>query len=553
MSKASLLNEYLPQVELEKSLGNNLDKINWILSKLDPSDKPLFQNKKSLAKLHHALNVEKYSQLEFRQNLLLYAPRSKVEEFLSGIGEDDRLPIDEDAYRSHLAEVAAFEWGNNDKTRTFIEVFNYPEYLLPAEQKTYTLSEFISKNQRPYKPLKDYQSQIFFHSVKLLENPNQRFLIQMPTGSGKTRVAIELVTHFLNDIKDKQVLWLADRTELCEQAIDTFMEVWPHVAKKDLLVYRLWHSHELTAEIKSPSFIVSTYQKMRSMIKSDRFVLKPDLIIVDEAHHVLAPTYKKALEELVDAIHNQTRLVGLTATPGRGTKSEENRDLVDFFLKKIIEINSMDLGVIEFLQKKKVLAYAIHEPIYYTEIEYKLTASEWKQISVKLSEQMDVDYPVELVKKIAADQNRNLIITKKLLVLAEENRQVLFFSASVEQSKMLCGLMLAKGYTAAHVDGSTPINYRNDVVNKFKRGQIKFIFNYEIFATGFDAPNIDTVFIARPTSSIVLYSQMIGRGMRGPQIGGTEVFRLVEVIDKISTDNLHLDGAYSYFSEYWSE
>ena len=89
--------------------------------------------------------------------------------------------------------------------------------------------------------------------------------------------------------------------------------------------------------------------------------------------------------------------------------------------------------------------------------------------------------------------------------------------------------------------------YRRDVISKFKKGEIKFIFNYNVFSTGFDAPNIDVVFIARPTTSIILHQQMIGRGMRGPRMGGKEKFRLFRIVDILPDIEL----ADEYFSEIW--
>ena len=73
------------------------------------------------------------------------------------------------------------------------------------------------------------------------------------------------------------------------------------------------------------------------------------------------------------------------------------------------------------------------------------------------------------------------------------------------------------------------------------------VFNYGVFSTGFDAPNIDVVFIARPTKSIVLHQQMIGRGMRGPKMGGTSEFQLYRIVD----DMPEIDLADDYFTDIW--
>ena len=144
-----------------------------------------------------------------------------------------------------------------------------------------------------------------------------------------------------------------------------------------------------------------------------------------------------------------------------------------------------------------------------------------------------------------------MLITKKLLELTSQRKHILVFGANLKQSKLLCGILIALGYSAVYVDGDSPPNYRKDVVRKFKNGEIQFIFNFGVFTAGFDAPNIDAVVITRPTRSIVLYGQMIGRGMRGVEIGGTEEFQLVDVIDDIISEHCGLDNVYEYFSDYW--
>ena len=91
---------------------------------------------------------------------------------------------------------------------------------------------------------------------------------------------------------------------------------------------------------------------------------------------------------------------------------------------------------------------------------------------------------------------------------------------------------------------------RKNIIEKFVKGDLQVICNYELFSTGFDAPKIDTVFIARPTFSIVLYAQMIGRGLRGPEIGGSENCKIIDVKDNIRGFGNH-DSVYTYFDEYF--
>ena len=107
------------------------------------------------------------------------------------------------------------------------------------------------------------------------------------------------------------------------------------------------------------------------------------------------------------------------------------------------------------------------------------------------------------------------------------------------------------GIRAAHVDGEIPKGRRGAIINEFRKNKIQILCNYGVLSTGFDAPKIDVVFISRPTASVVLYSQMIGRGLRGPSIGGTEECKIVDLIDNI-TGFGNEDKVYEYFDEYYS-
>lgn len=542
-----MLNQFLPVGQLHKELEDYLESWNWILGILNPENTTtIYQDKKTLAKLHHALNIGKYSKVKFREKLLLCASDEKLSKFAkkNNIRYQSIKEIQSTEFRK---KIAHFNWGANKETKNFVEVFGYPDYLVPLKSAKFETIQKLSKAEEPYKQLKDYQSEIYFKSQKFVELANSRLLIQLPTGAGKTRTTMEIIATFLNKGEGRQVVWLADRSELCEQAMEAFLNVWIHIGKSDIQIYRIWGDTKVPKKIQGKCFVVGMYQKIHRPLRDNKFSLKADLIITDEAHNVLAPTYEESIENLSDFQGKQTRIVGLTATPGRRSEfSAQNEQLVSFFNENILKIDVEGKGPIEYLQGKKVLARCIHEPLE-TEIKYTLTPNEWK----KLAESFEHEYPEDFVKKIANDQRRNVIILKRLVELASERKHILVFGASIKQSKILCGILIALGHSAVYVDGNSPTNYRKDVVKKFKKGEIKFIFNYGVFTAGFDAPNIDAVVITRPTRSVVLYGQMIGRGMRGLEIGGTEEFLLVDVIDDIITEHGGLDNVYDYFSEYW--
>ena len=106
------------------------------------------------------------------------------------------------------------------------------------------------------------------------------------------------------------------------------------------------------------------------------------------------------------------------------------------------------------------------------------------------------------------------------------------------------------GVNASHVDGTTSLNRRSATLEDFKKGKLNILCNERLMSTGFDAPKTDTIVIAKPTFSIVLYSQIIGRGLRGPEIGGTEYCKIIDVKDNIRGYSDH-DLVYKYFDEYF--
>jgi superfamily II DNA or RNA helicase len=106
------------------------------------------------------------------------------------------------------------------------------------------------------------------------------------------------------------------------------------------------------------------------------------------------------------------------------------------------------------------------------------------------------------------------------------------------------------GIRASHLDGMTSLNRRSSIINNFKDGNLNVLCNERLLSTGFDAPKTDVIVIARPTFSIVLYSQIIGRGLRGSAIGGTDNCTIIDVKDNIQGFSDH-DFVYEYFDEYF--
>ncbi len=167
----------------------------------------------------------------------------------------------------------------------------------------------------------------------------------MPTGSGKTRTAMEVIANSINsNTEGCLVFWLVYSEELCEQAVECFIDVWKHIGNKDVKLIRAWGKNRFSiGQDDKFAFIVGGFQKLYSQLISnpslfDKVRDKIYLIIVDEAHRVLAPTYKTVTDALFGI---NCRLIGLTATPGRGIDNYlENRRLSDYFNGEKLDIDT---------------------------------------------------------------------------------------------------------------------------------------------------------------------------------------------------------------------
>ena len=464
------------------------------------------------------------------------------------------LTVASGSFEEMVASILSLRWANQKFSTAFVEFFDLPTHFISPKVESvpsYVDIAPVSEGNPPLiaKPLKnliDYQSQVYLDANRALEIPRSRFIVQMPTGSGKTRTSMEIIAnHLKRSPPGEVVIWLAHSSELCEQAFQCFIEVWQYLADKPLKAVRCWGSHPAPQAFEKSMFIVGGFQKIHSLLKKSEqsFEMlsgRVGLIVVDEAHKAVAPTYKAAIQQLTGM---NTSIIGLTATPGR-TENDETKEMAEFFFESKVNIRT-DSGVseVEMLKQRKVLAQIDYIPIQ-SPLDIELTTSQ------KRSLERTFDFPKGFLTTVASSNVRNLEIMKKLLLSCREGRRILFFSCNVKHSKFITSLLTYFGIKAAHVDGGTAKHRREFVIESFRNGELQVLCNYGVLTTGFDAPNTDEVFISRPTNSVVLYSQMIGRGLRGPTIGGTERCRISDVKDNITGfgDQVRV---YHWFEEFW--
>ena len=503
----------------------------------------------SLQKIVEAfLPSDAFSSKQFRKECLnkLHPDELKNAASYTAVGNRSDFSLTRDA-------MANYPWKGDFSVR-FVEFFDLPEHFLPAPEIDKPNSIDILPATRdnpieiysPFMQLIDYQYGVYSEAIASLEHPKARMVIQMPTGSGKTRTAMEIVSKILNSEKEINVVWLAHTRELCEQGLQCFKQVWPHHAKKKVRIHRCWGKHPLSLPLSGSSNIFfAGFDKLNAALKKnenclDSISVNCRLIVVDEAHKTEAPTYKNAILSLLG---EDTAVVGLTATPGR-TYKEETESLANFYFNQLIELpDTHGDGVIAMLRSRGVLSKADYRAIK-TEIDVPLTNADKKYMEEKFK------IPPKIIKMLANEDQRNLEILQRLRAEIKEGSRVLLFACSVEHSRFLNSCLLYLGLSTGHIDGSTNLARRAMLIDKFRNGDLDVLCNYGVLTTGFDAPKTNTVMITRPTISPVLYSQMIGRGLRGKLIGGTEFCKIIDVRDNIGEFG-DADNVYRIFEEYW--
>lgn len=396
----------------------------------------------------------------------------------------------------------------------------------------------------PLPPLHDYQRELVAKLLQVLSAPEgkNRALLSLPTGAGKTRTAVEaLLGWWDGNESNRYILWIAQSDELCEQAIEAFREVWVDCGgkgtRKILRLYRCWGGYNALPEAYGDGVVVASIQKLYEIISTDTgrellsdFADDVCAIVVDEAHHAVTSSYAAVMETFGitfgRAPATPVPLIGLSATPYRSADREENTRLARHFYSQLLVPSLLGDEPIKTLRQRGILARVDHR-VLETGRQFELNEAEEQRYR-----QMG-QLPDSFLRKVGEDPRRNAFLLKALLELPED-WPVLFFGCSVEHASAIAILLRRAGRTAAVVTGSTRRATRRHLIDEFRVGRIQVLCNYGVLTTGFDAPKIRAVVIARPTTSVVLYEQMIGRGMRGPLNGGTEECTVIDLADNIT-------------------
>lgn len=339
----------------------------------------------------------------------------------------------------------------------------------------------IYQDDNTLRPYQQKAKKEIFESWDEVDN----VMFQMPTGTGKTR----LFTSIIRDINDYsklrreavKILIIAHRTELIDQIDESLTKY--HVPHNVIAGGR-------DRNYKFPVNVASIQTITHPNNLKDAMKLKVQFIIIDEAHHALATTYKKLWK-----LYPYSKKLGVTATPWR----MNHQSFLDLFNKLVLSMPIKDFIKQGYLAPYKYFSLKSDSDIQRTIEDIELDKfGEYKESSME--EKMDIG-------SIRAQ------LLDSYLSLAEGKKGIIY-AINIVHARHICDEYKRAGYTAVSIDSKTPAAERKELVGKFKKGQIDIIVNVDIFSEGFDCPDIEFIQLARPTRSLVKYLQQVGRGLR---------------------------------------
>lgn len=387
-------------------------------------------------------------------------------------------------------------------------------------------------------PRQLYEHQV--DAVKNLDAMNRkesfRTLLVLPTGGGKTLTAVYWLLKNAVD-KGKRILWLAHRHLLLEQAADAFARnaYTDDMVNRTVFNYRIISGmHDKPIHIKKDDnvIIASKDSIVRSLNKLDDWLIGEDIyLVIDEAHHAVAKSYKKIIQYAADKTKSM-KLLGLTATPFR-TSDDEQGALKQIFTDDIVYKTDL-----EALIKKGILATPVFD-------EYKTDIQFTEHLGIKALkniENLDI-IPEDIAEDIANNKERNRIIVDKYMNNYEKYGPTIVFALNINHAIALNALFNEKGKkygirsefiisSVRDMVGITISNEDNErKIEMYRKGEIQVLINVNILTEGTDLPKTHTVFLTRPTVSTVLMTQMVGRALRGLKAGGTKEAYIVSFVD----------------------
>ena len=350
--------------------------------------------------------------------------------------------------------------------------------------------------------LREYQNKSKSEIYKAWNNSSS-VLFQMPTGTGKTRLFVSIIKDIqrVSSVQKKRigVLVLAHREELIEQIDQTLS-----------LKYGIAHGIIKAGYEEDDRFPVQVASVQSLNRRLEHWKKKSfDYIIIDEAHHAIASTYQTICKAFPKA-----NILGVTATPCR---------LGGDSLRSIFGTLILSQSVSKFINEGYLSDYK-----YYS---IKPESSIQRDLDNISEFSIEGDYSDRAMMKICDTPKIRAGILDAYIKYANGKKGIIY-TINQKHNQNICEDFQQKGYKIKSIDSKTKASERKQIVSDFKAGKVDIICNVNIFSEGFDCPDIEFILLARPTCSLSLYLQQVGRGLR-PHENKTEAI----IIDNVGSYN----------------
>lgn len=320
----------------------------------------------------------------------------------------------------------------------------------------------------------DYQEDMKERIGKALRL-HRSVMAQMPTGTGKTYLLTAVIDSFVSNHPMEKVWIVAHRRELVSQIDETVRKFHSYSSSKN---------SSLLSSVKAMSiqWLMRHYDEIEE---------EPGMVVIDEAHHALAKTYKEMWEKFPKA-----KFLGLTATPCR----LNGKGFMDLF-----DVLVQSWNIPEFISKGRLATYDF--------VSIKSDGVTQRLIDSLQKRGADGDYQNKEMDMLL---NKRPSIERLYQSFEEygKDRKGIVYAINISHSKKIMELYQEHSIKAVAIDSKTPAAERQADIEAFKKGDIQVLVNVDIFSEGFDCPDVEFVQLARPTLSLAKYLQMVGRGLR---------------------------------------
>jgi superfamily II DNA or RNA helicase len=318
--------------------------------------------------------------------------------------------------------------------------------------------------------LRDYQKRAIERLRQKIREGKRRLVLVMPTGGGKTIVAAAMIHASLQ--RNAKSLFFAHRRELVDQCVDK------------LHSFGVQCGVIMAGDRRRDDYLATQVASVQTLVR--RLDRKPpaDVVYVDECHHATSETYQRVLDAYPSAI-----VIGLTATPWRADRIGLS-DIYDDYVLACTPAELMRQGSLVYYDAFAYDAPELHD--------VRTTAGDFNQADLGVACNTRV-----LVASIVSEYMKHA-----------KGRRAIVFPVNVEHSLHLVEEFRLVGMTAEHVDHTTPAEQRKTTMQRFRTGDLTILSSVGVLTEGFDAPAAEVCILARPTKSLTLFIQMVGRVLR---------------------------------------